>query len=526
MDWQDYNYLHWQQFMQTAHDPMPVQAQILQGFLQKNAPTLYGRKFNFAQISDYTTYQKKLPIVEEWTTLVPYIQDIANGKSNVLTTEKLIGFEATSGSSFQSKWIPFTSTFQKSFEKAVAVWMYDLYQSKPEVFKGRAFWSVSPVLKNKQVTAAGLPIGLDNDLAYFQPKYAALVATSLVHLPQKIFETTQKETFYWELLVALTACSNLSFISLWSPTFFLMLDEFLRTHFEAILKYQQNNGKLSKARLKILELWQAKRGTWQQLWPQLSCLSCWTDAQSTSYISKVKAKLGNVFIQPKGLIATEGISTLPLANGDRVAAFHSHFFEYRQVDNQKVFLLHQLQKGTAYEVILTNGSGLYRYATKDVVKVVGHFKALPILEFQGRLNTYDLVGEKLSENQIIEALKPLKKALKREIFVSWSARRYVFYIVDDRLFDKYGMTPINDWNVLSRGHSETIRIEKTENQLCRNPYYQQALATGQLKPLQFRFFSKKKYKNLVKRIKAQKQIQDGDFKPIVCVEPQFIKWAL
>lgn len=508
MTWQRYNHQHWQQFMQTANNPLAVQFQLLQSFIQKNIYSKYGQQFHFSKIKNYIDYKKYVPIIEDWSHLQPYIQSIANGEDNILTSEKVLGFEATSGSTFQSKWIPFTSSFQKSFEKAVAVWIYDLYRSRPEVFAGPAFWSVSPVLKSKKKTNDGLPIGLDNDLAYFQPEYAMLVASSLLPIPEKVFHHTKKELFYQEVLAAMFASPTLSFISFWSPTFFLMLDTFLRNDFDLILKKVTENASLKNERLAQIKNWNSDTGTWKQLWPRLACLSCWTDAQSATYISKVQKQLGDIFIQPKGLVATEGIYTLPLANGDRVPAFHSHFFEYRHIETKEIHLINELKQNESYEVIVTNGSGLYRYATKDVVKVVGQFKALPILEFQGRLRTYDLVGEKLSETQIVEALETLKKHIQRDAFLSWEKDKYVVFIIK---------------NIPEFKASEIAEaIQKMEKQLCQNPYYQQALNTGQLKSLQWKTLTIATFQTLIKKIKMQKQIRDGDFKPLVCVEPNLV----
>jgi hypothetical protein len=59
-------------------------------------------------------------------------------------------------------------------------------------------------------------------------------------------------------------------------------------------------------------------------------------------------------------------------------------------------------------VLITNESGLYRYAIGDRVRVHGFAGRAPLLEFLGRagVNT-DLVGEKLTEEFVARALASL-----------------------------------------------------------------------------------------------------------------------
>ena len=45
--------------------------------------------------------------------------------------------------------------------------------------------------------------------------------------------------------------------------------------------------------------------------------------------------------------------------------------------------------------LITTGSGLLRYRLGDLVEVTGHLGQLPCLQFLGRSNTVDLVGEKM-----------------------------------------------------------------------------------------------------------------------------------
>ena len=93
--------------------------------------------------------------------------------------------------------------------------------------------------------------------------------------------------------------------------------------------------------------------------------------------------LGDVEIQPKGLLATEGIISLPLWECPAPAlAARSHFFEFAELDAQsdparrgafprRPRLAHEVELGGRYRVALTTAGGLYRYLLGDEVQVVG-----------------------------------------------------------------------------------------------------------------------------------------------------------
>lgn len=118
-----------------------------------------------------------------------------------------------------------------------------------------------------------------------------------------------------------------------------------------------------------------------------------------------------------------------------------------------------LQLGSEYEVLLSTGGGLFRYRSGDRVRVVGwDANRSPCLRFVGRVGMVsDLVGEKLHESQVIEAL-----ALS-------GARGF---LVEDS-----GLPGYQVWleNPALAGAFERL--------LRRNPYFDQALSLGQLAPL-------------------------------------------
>ena len=108
------------------------------------------------------------------------------------------------------------------------------------------------------------------------------------------------------------------------------------------------------------------------------------------------AKFAQLFpqveIQPKGLLATEAIVSIPLLDSPAPAlAVRSHFFEFAAVDfvgggivdSRRPRLAHELECGGRYQILVTTAGGLYRYCLGDEVEVVGSSDQCPLLRFLG-----------------------------------------------------------------------------------------------------------------------------------------------
>jgi hypothetical protein len=139
------------------------------------------------------------------------------------------------------------------------------------------------------------------------------------------------------------------------------------------------------------------------LWPHLRVVSCWADAQSAWPAADLAARLPGVVLQPKGLLATEGVLSIPF-QGLHPLAIGSHFLEFAD-EAGRVCGTDQLKLGGIYQVILTTGGGLWRYRLGDLVEVDGFVERTPSVRFLGRgQGVSDLCGEKLSEAFVTRAI--------------------------------------------------------------------------------------------------------------------------
>jgi hypothetical protein len=154
------------------------------------------------------------------------------------------------------------------------------------------------------------------------------------------------------------------------------------------------------------------------VWPRLALISTWTDALAAQFLPALTTQFPGIEIQGKGLLATEGVTTVPLLDAPApVLAIRSHFYEFIALDrpDSRPLLAHELERQQTYEVVLSTGGGLLRYRTGDGVLVEGYYHNTPCLRFVGRVDEVsDLVGEKLSSTRVNEVLAQAVHATLRQ----------------------------------------------------------------------------------------------------------------
>jgi len=434
--WQASNTFPWYQFHRAHKRLEEVQNRILKQYLTANKYTDYGRRYDFESIQSVDGFQNKVPL----TTYGDYadsIDAISGGKRMVLTAEPVLMFEITSGSSSASKLIPYTQSLKSEFQRAISVWIMDLFRHNPALKNGPAYWSITPLVGGPKVTPAGIPIGFEVDSAYLS-RWGKYLVDAVLAVPNAAKHIGDIETFRYITLLFLLRQPNLRLISIWNPTFLILLLGYLPVYWQNLLT-DIADGTLSHPGVLEPELRQAllkqlppdpdrskilstvNPDDYYSIWPDLALISCWMDASSKPYAQQLKTRFPEVPFQGKGLIATEAFVSIPISGVEgNVLAYTSHFFEFLPTDPQtsspidtRPKLAHQLEKGKTYAVIVTTGGGLYRYQMHDIVLVVDHLGQIPCLRFLGKGdNISDWFGEKLNERFVSAILDDLMREYK------------------------------------------------------------------------------------------------------------------
>jgi hypothetical protein len=441
---------------QALANPGLAQRVLLQRLLAENAGTVFGAAHGFAGVRTPEEFRQAVP-VRSYEQFANWIDRAATGEPAVLTAEPVLAFERTGGSTAGGKLIPYTAGLLAAFRSAVLPWLGSLLDRRPGIARGRAYVAVSPAARVAETTPGGHPVGLPSEGAYLGADLARPFAEILVNGAGTASLT---EMSAWQLatLRDLVAADDLRFISVWSPTFLGRLLDGLATHPEPVL------ARLAEAPAAASRLRAALSGSTFRtdvLWPRLDTISCWTDGPSKPLAYSLAQRLPDVFMEPKGLLATESAITLPFGyEAGSVPALNSAFLEFVDLAGQ-IFLVDELTTGESYRVLITTPGGLYRYDIGDRLLCSGHAGEVPILRFLGRAGVVsDLVGEKLSEDFVGAALSGLPCAAM--------------------LVAK--LAPQPHYELWLDGRSP-VECEEVEARLRANPQYAYARGLGQLGPL-------------------------------------------
>jgi hypothetical protein len=446
--------------------PQPLaarQSAWLRKCLTRNAHCAYGRAHGFAEIESAADYQARVPIIN-FDAIAGRIEEMAHGAADILFAGHPLAFERTSGSTGGGKLIPYSTDSLADFRRAVLPWL-SATSTAYGLDSGCAYWAISPATRPPETTPSGIPIGLP-DGAYLGdealPAFAALSA-----VPPDVGAVVDVDAWRLLTLYWLVRRHDLTLISVWSPTFFLALLDALEQQTTALAALLQHGGRLAHCDLPSdvaasarLRAYLRERDS-NQLWPDLKLISAWGDAAAAPWLAALHARLPRAACQPKGLLATEGVVSVPGFTGLPVLAANSGFFEFLDTSG-RAWLAHELLEGSCYEVVMTTAGGLYRYRTGDEVRCEGHENDLPQLLFLGRRGlTSDLVGEKLNDSFVAECLTGILG---------------FHMLAPDPATPGYVL-------ILETDHGDENFSARVEQALRTNPHYAYARRMGQLAPL-------------------------------------------
>jgi hypothetical protein len=479
-------------FSRALNRPDEVQHDWLRAQVARDHATAFGREHGFEAIRDYDDFARRVPL-RAWCDFAPWIQRIQHGETRVLSAAKITHLASSSGSSGARKLIPFTADLQRGFSAVVGAWMTDLIRLEPALLTGSAYWSISPLSPAAADEISAVPIGFADDAEYLGGAQAWLVRQAMT-APATLRHETDMERFWVKTLVAILARRDLRLISVWHPSFFNLLLEAASRHWaEICAQVAELNHKRAR------ELTRLGAENWAHWWPRLRVISCWGEQAAAAGLAEIARSFPNVRVQAKGLLATEAAITLPW-QGRLPLAVTAHFFEFI-AESGDIRRAHELERGRTYEVVVSNGGGLWRYRLGDVVECTGHLAKTPTLRFLGRAgNVSDLRGEKLHETFVAEVLRGLWP--HDEPRVAWLEAE------TDGAGYKLCLTTEPDRELEKR----------LEAALSENPHYALARKLGQLRSVRVERVAGGQ--DLSANSTAKKSGRLGDVKPKVLVGPQ------
>ena len=417
----------------------------LETVLVRNAQTAYLRQFGSPQSQE--AFRERVPTIS-YASFVPWLERIQQGEADVLFAGRPVAYERTGGSTGGAKLIPYSAEGLQDFQRAVLPWLANAVKSYGVT--GRAYLSISPATRQPELIG-DVPVGLP-DGAYLGEAAAAVLA-EVTAVPFDVGSIPDVARWRSETLRHLTAAADLELISVWSPTFLLrLLDDVVDP---------------------------------AAVWPRLKLLSCWASGASQPFAALLAARLPHAHLQPKGLLSTECVVTVPDAD-DRPVLTPCGFFEFER--DERLHLADELSRGAIYMSWQPPraASTATAPATRALRRARSIGTARARVRRQGR--TCFRPGGRKTDRAFRRRLPRRRPGIPPA-----GARRE------------------GDGYVLAAETGVPVSIEDIERRLCDNPQYAHARRLGQLKAL--RLLDLENLFHRYVHAQLQQGVRLGDVKP-------------
>ena len=387
------------------NDIRPHQERILASVIKNVMNSASGRHYGLTGDETPQRFRAKVPVTEysHWEKL---IENQRRSGEAILSTSPCERYQPTSGSTSNIKWIPYTRDFLAQVDAFISPMIYRMYRQYPGIQKGRHYWSLSWI--PTELRSYICP-NINDDLNLL-PWWKRIFMSLTMAVPNAVAHAPTSDASLFATAGYLCAAGDLSLVSVWSPTFFLNLIALIHSRREEIaLALDSGQWGETRQSLAYLPCPLSHRGAdilagWRdplspddltRLWPGLRVISAWDTWTSAPWAAELKRLFPLADLDGKGLLATEGIVSMPFDNHYPLT-YQCHFYEFMDWDSGDIRYAWELEKGQMVQPILTTGAGLLRYCLHDKLEVTGFLGNCPCFLFLGRSDGVDLVGEKLS----------------------------------------------------------------------------------------------------------------------------------
>lgn len=419
-------------FVKKTRNCLATQEQFLMNLLQIYKTTEFGSKYGFQDIKTIDKFREQIPILP-YSSYEPYIERIARGEKNILTTEQVVYLNLTSGSTGKKKLIPVTRRFQNSLRQANLTsmgFLIEALQAKKLQF-GKLLATNSVQLLGR--TSGGIEYGPASVGVLRMGKF--LYEQLFAH-PYETLQPSDSLTRHYLCLLFALQDSGMRGMGANFPMLVLRTCGYLEQYAEELL-YDLETGTIAinlKPKLKTLleqrlvanpnranqlrEIWQSEgKLTPKLVWQNLSFVATARGGTSDFYFERFPSYFedtpgfGAVYSSAEG---TFGINHA-LNNDGSVLAIESGFFEFIpqdqwEVEQPKTLLANEVKSGEYYRILMTNYSGFYRYDIGDIVEVVGFYEQTPLLVFRYRRGgLLSSTTEKTTEFHVTQVMQTLQQ---------------------------------------------------------------------------------------------------------------------
>ena len=441
---------YWLRFCKASKNVKSNQEQTLMRILSDNNCTEYGKLMKFNEINNVDGFVKTHPI-DGYERFRPYVDRMLKGERNLITSRDIGIYCLSSGTTGKRKHIP--GVLQSVIDRMEGSFPWNFC---PYIFPASP--NLAPVKSvgicnspKWDYTDDGVPIGIASVYPPTFKRYDLALARTTppevsVHMPEEA-------QIYVHWLFALSDRNLVRIDAVYAGSLGVMID-FMVKHL-SMLSEDIKKGKIDKSRAQFgipidiaekIELLLApneergheidqviksgSKGICKRLWPNLQMSYALSTGSHQVYKNRLKYLLGpGVELFTNGYHSSEfGCAAINLNHPyvREICGYQTPvdddkeymtlipnggcFYEFKRIDeenDQQTYLMHELELGKRYDVIITTDTcGFYRYPMGDIVKVVGFFNQLPIVEICARTaGMLDIRGEKTTEDMVYNALE-------------------------------------------------------------------------------------------------------------------------
>ena len=448
-------------------NPLDAQTRVFRDLVQNGAKTQFGKDHSLQKVNDIEGFRASVP-VRDYEQLLPYIDQVLGGKTDVLWPGRPLYFAKSSGTTSGAKYIPITADSMPQHIRAAreALLNYIHQTGSTKAINGKhIFLQGSPVLEDKNGVALGRLSGI---VAHYVPAY-------LQKNRMPSWETNCIDD--WETkvdeVVEETLKENMTLIA--------GIPSWVQMYFERLI---QKTGK-----------------SVGELFPNFS-LFVYGGVNFEPYRGIFNKLIGRTTDSIEFYPASEGFFAYQDSQTDKgllLLLNHGIFYEFIVASSffekeQEFHSLEEVQVGVNYAMIISTTAGLWRYNIGDTVQFTSLEPYKVIVS--GRIKHFiSAFGEHVIVSEVEQSLQ---KAVDKEAN-NVTIREFT---VAPQVKPKSGL-PYHEWFIefdQEPTNIETFSLYINQQMQQKNIYYDDLIKGNILRPLVIRKVKQDGFQNYMKSI--------------------------
>lgn len=395
-------------FIQKAQRADLVQERFLKRLLDAHQYTEFGLVHGLDTICSIEEFQERIP-VSSYQAFEPYIEQMAQGEQNVLTSDPLIFMNMTSGSTGKKKLIPVTKRSRAMVSKANRVAMGFLFDAVREAQRplGKILFTSSA--SSFGTTEGGVAYG---PISTSDLRLSNLLYRQVFAYPFEALQISDSVARHYVCLLFALRNPDTRVIGATFPVLAIRLAQHLETYADELIR-DLGQGAIapwlnldSEIRAALEHQLRPDPRRAQQLqdileaegrltpilaWPDLSLMVTARGGTSNFYFQRFPEYFGDTPVFGGTYASAESNFGVHrgLNTDSVILSIESGFYEFIpedqwEVPNPKTVLPWDVTVGDRYRIVVTNYSGFYRYDIGDVVEIDGFVGNAPRFVFRHR----------------------------------------------------------------------------------------------------------------------------------------------